>query len=81
MPEAGIYHPDAPNKIFASIGDYLAWRSPAPGQHVIAIHFYRTLLSSDTLLHIDDLVRRIESKGAVALPYWSPESSKKSRRF
>ena len=77
MPEAGIYHPDAPNKIFASIGDYLAWRSPAPGQHVIAIHFYRTLLSSDTLLHIDDLVRRIESKGAVALPYWSPESVEK----
>ncbi len=70
MGDFGLYHPDAPGKVFASLKDFLAWRSPKPDQKVIAVGFYRNALASDATLHIDDAIHRIEAKGAFALPYW-----------
>jgi cobaltochelatase CobN len=77
MPDYGLYHPDAPDRIFSSLEDYLAWRAPAPDQKVVAVGFYRNALSSDTTLHIDDLVHRLEAKGAFVLPYWGRGSPTK----
>lgn len=77
LPERAIYHPDAPQKIFATLADYLKWRAPKPGQKVIAIGFHRIDVSNDALLHIDDLIHRIEKKGAFALPFWDPNEGRK----
>ncbi|KAF2991217.1 cobaltochelatase subunit CobN [Methylocystis sp. MJC1] len=72
MPEAGIYHPDAAKKTFVSLDDYLKWRAPKPGQKIVAVGFHRIELANDATLHIDDVIRRIEKKGAFALPFWDP---------
>ena len=72
MPEAGIYHPDSPNKSFASLADYLKWRAPKPDQKIVAVGFHRIELANDASFHIDDIIRRIEKKGAFALPFWDP---------
>lgn len=72
LPEAAIYHPDAPKRTFATLDDYLKWRVPKPGQKVIAVGFHRIELANDSTLHIDDVIHRIEKKGAFALPFWDP---------
>ena len=72
LPEAAIYHPDAPKRTFATLDDYLKWRAPRPGQKVIAVGFHRIELANDSTMHIDDIIRRIEKKGAFALPFWDP---------
>lgn len=72
MPEAGIYHPDAAKKTFVSLDDYLKWRAPKPGQKMVGVGFHRIELANDATLHIDDVIHRIEKKGAFALPFWDP---------
>lgn len=77
LPENAIYHPDAPKKVFATLADYLKWRKPKPGQSVVAVGFHRIEVANDSLLHIDDVIRRIEKKGAFALPFFDPNDGRK----
>ncbi|MBM3642636.1 MAG: hypothetical protein FJX15_15335, partial [Alphaproteobacteria bacterium] len=77
LPENAIYHPDAPKKIFATLADYFSWRKPKPGQKVVAVGFHRIEVANDSLLHIDDVIRRIEKKGAFALPFFDPNDGRK----
>lgn len=77
MPEQALYHPDAPQKVFTDIAGYLAWRKPQPGQIVVGVGFHRVELADDTAEHVDDLIRRIEAKGAFPLPFWDPNQGRK----
>lgn len=78
LPELAIYHPDAPQRVFASLAEYLAWRAPRPDQPVIGVGLHRSELVNNTTDHVDDVIRRIEAKGAVALPFWDPNNGRKT---
>lgn len=74
-PAAGIYHPRAPQRVWADVADYWRWRGldpRAPGRPpVIAIAFHPSALASEQTALIDYLVERIEAAGALALPYYN----------
>lgn len=77
MPEHALYHPAAPQKVFTDLQSFLSWRSPKPGQQVIGVGFHRVDLKDDSTLHIDALIKRIEAKGAFALPFWDPNAGRR----
>ena len=75
FPAAGLYHPDAGDEVFADLGSYLAWKGVDPAHPsaapVIAFVFHRTYLAAELTGSIDDMIRRIEAAGAVALPVYA----------
>uniref|UniRef100_UPI0035B3313D cobaltochelatase subunit CobN n=1 Tax=Zoogloea sp. TaxID=49181 RepID=UPI0035B3313D len=72
FPKSGIYHPDHPGLVFDSPTPYLHWKRTAPGAPVIAIALHQQYIAAEQTAFIDDLIRRIEKAGAVALPIYSP---------
>lgn len=72
-PQAGIYHPDAQGRIFASLGDFIAWRGVAldPGVPVIGVLFHKAYMDSGLTGFVDDSLRRIEAAGALAVPLYT----------
>jgi len=58
FPAAGLFHPDAPGKVFKTPAEFLAWKKPA-GKPVIAIAAFESYLSAEQTLLTDDLVRRV----------------------
>lgn len=73
FPEQGIYHPRAPQRVFASAADYFRWLSidPAKRPPTIAISFFQTHIGAEQTALVDDLIERIEAGGGVALAYYS----------
>ncbi|HEY0836041.1 MAG TPA: cobaltochelatase subunit CobN [Azospirillum sp.] len=74
FPEAGIYHPDHPGRVFAELKDYLAWRAPDPAARppIIGILFHQAHLGAELTGFLDETVRRIEATGALALAIYAP---------
>ena len=74
FPSAAIYHPALPQMVVATPADYFAARriDPTLRPPVVAIAFHQGSLASGQTGVIDDLVRRIEAGGALALPFYSP---------
>ncbi len=73
FPEMAVYYPRAPQQIFASPADYLRWRGiePAKRPPTVAIAFHQQYLGAEMMTQIDDLIRRIEAGGGLALPYYA----------
>ena len=78
FPKIGIYHPHAPGLIFATTAEYLAWRRPAADAPVVAIALHQQYIASMQTDLIDDLIARIETAGAVALPFYAPMNDSKA---
>lgn len=84
-PNVGIYHPSYDRKVFSELETYLSWvsetKSKTPDKMsklVIGVLFQRASIESDSTALIDELITRIESKGAIAVPFFfelSPTSS------
>ncbi|MCC6756016.1 MAG: cobaltochelatase subunit CobN, partial [Solirubrobacterales bacterium] len=72
FPKTGVYHHKAPGLVFPATADYFAWKKPAPDTPVVAIALHQQYLASMQTAFIDDLIERIETAGAVALPFYSP---------
>ena len=72
MPRTGIYHPDYRDLAFASLDDYLRWLGPKvrEGQPAIGIAMFASAIGSDSTAHIDALVREIETRGGIAVPFF-----------
>jgi len=71
FPQEALYHPDAPNPVFADTEHYLAWRAPKPGQATVAVIFHRNHLAADSLAPVDATIRALEKRGLAVLPYYS----------
>lgn len=71
FPQEALYHPDAPNLVFADTESYLAWRAPKAGQATAAVIFHRNHLAADSLAPIDATIRALEKRGLAVLPYYS----------
>ncbi|MCA0175762.1 MAG: cobaltochelatase subunit CobN [Proteobacteria bacterium] len=78
FPKTAVYHPQAPQLVFASAADFLRWRgvtpaaAGAPRPPVVAIPMHQQYIASMQTGFIDDLVARIEQRGAVAMPIYGP---------
>ncbi|MBD9367094.1 cobaltochelatase subunit CobN [Xanthomonas sp. XNM01] len=72
MPKTGIYHPDYRDLAFATRADYLQWLGPKvrAGQPVVGIAMFASAIGSDSTAHIDALIREVESRGGIALPFF-----------
>lgn len=74
FPRHGLYHPLAPQRVFADLRDYLAWKGidPARCPPTIGIALHQQYIASEQTAFIDDLIARIERTGALALPFYGP---------
>ena len=71
MPEAGIYHPNAPG-FFATVGAYEAWASgrwPADAPR-LAVIISSTSISSVQTAVLDQIVHRAEDAGVMPILFW-----------
>ncbi len=78
FPESGIYHPDYPQMVFASLADYLAWKKPAKDIAVIGVGFHQLRIADDMTEHLDDLIHRIEKAGALPVAFYDPNNAEKT---
>lgn len=74
FPSAGLYHPALKQLVVGSPAEYLAARGiSAPRRPpTVAIAFHQGSIAQGQTAVLDDLVRRIEARGALALPFYSP---------
>jgi cobaltochelatase CobN len=74
FPAAGIYHPALQQGVVPNVRDYLLARAVDPARRppVVAIAFHQGSIASSQTAYLDDLIRRVEAAGAVALPFYSP---------
>lgn len=80
FPDTAVYHPAAPQGVFADARAYLAWRlaresaSRPAGQRpsVIGIAFHQQYLASMQTRFVDDLIASIERSGGIALAFYAP---------
>lgn len=77
-PKAAIYHPQAPQQVFASAQEYFAWKgvtASAPRRQrppIIALALHQQYLAAMQTAFVDDLIARIEASGATALAFYTP---------
>ncbi|HOI52944.1 MAG TPA: cobaltochelatase subunit CobN, partial [Azonexus sp.] len=73
FPEDAIYHPQAPNQVFATPAEYFRWRGIDLEKRppTVAIAFHQIYIGAEQTAFIDDLIARIEAGGAIALPYYA----------
>lgn len=73
VPDTGIYHPQAPSRVFSNPNDYLSWyrshKGLAPDENipVVGIAFHRAHIAADSMKPVLEAIRQVESAGA--LPY------------
>ncbi|WP_300288855.1 cobaltochelatase subunit CobN [Nitrosomonas sp.] len=74
FPEAGIYHPDYLRLVLPTTEEFLAFKKYAKDdpRPLIGITMQRQYLASGQTALIDELVRRIEANGAIAMPMYGP---------
>lgn len=77
-PKAAIYHPQAPQQVFATAQEYFAWKGVNPaaprGQRpaIVGLALHQQYIASIQTAFIDDTIARIEASGAIALPFYTP---------
>ena len=78
FPKSAVYHPKAPDLVFASVPEFLKFkglsdeqiRGSAPRPPVVAISIHQEYISGMQTAFIDDLVERVEKLGAIAMPIY-----------
>ncbi|NKQ40617.1 MAG: cobaltochelatase subunit CobN [Sulfurovum sp.] len=79
LPLSGIYHPRHKDLVFASHKEYFDFLDvdfESNKKPIIAIYFGRNSIVSNILAPINDAIKRIEAKGAIALPFFFKTKSK-----
>ena len=79
LPMNGIYHPRYNEMVFDSTKEYFEFLGVDIDNNekpVIAIYFGRNSIVGNILEPIDEAIKLIESKGAIALPFFFKNSSK-----
>lgn len=71
FPKEAVYHPDAPQLVFADTASYLAWRAPPTGRPLVGVAFHRNQLAADSMAPVDATIRALEARGLTALAYYT----------
>ena len=74
FPESGIYHPDHPALVVASMNEYRSWLGPerVARRPAVGIVVHQAYIGNMGMGHIDDLVRRLEARGALPVVFYHP---------
>ncbi len=75
-PEIGIYHPHYDKKVFSDLQSYKKWKKFSDKDSVIGISMSRESISSGDTKTVDSLINAIESRGALAVPFFFPVTNK-----
>ncbi len=71
-PKLGIYHPAYEKTVFNNVADYLLWKNAKADTPVIGIAMSRETIAADETTIIDALIKNIEGRGAIAMPFYYP---------
>ncbi|ENO85151.1 cobaltochelatase subunit CobN [Thauera linaloolentis] len=76
-PEAGFYHPDHPDQVVADLAAYRAWLGAERAGHrpAVGIAIHRAYIGNLGMAHVDELVRRLEARGALPVVYYHPATA------
>ncbi|MDY0414264.1 MAG: cobaltochelatase subunit CobN [Pseudomonas sp.] len=80
LPDGGIYHPHAGDKIFTTLEDYLAWwqqqqKSDWQEKPVIAMETTSSYISDAQTAHLDALIDAIEHNNGLPIVYYPKSRS------
>lgn len=75
LPDGGIYHPEAPDAVFATLPDYLAWWSarkeqPWERRPVIGMEMSSSYIADGQTRMLDETIQALEGAGAVPLVFY-----------
>ncbi|BBP47028.1 cobaltochelatase subunit CobN [Thiosulfatimonas sediminis] len=74
FPEYGLYHPKRPTHVFKTASEYLEWYQTeypkTQGKPVIGLMFHHAMLGSMDTDHLNEAIRLVEDRGAIALPFY-----------
>jgi cobaltochelatase CobN len=84
LPNGGIYHPKAPDLVFAAPADYLAWWGAERGvdweeMPVIAVEISASYISDGQTGMVDATIAGLETAGAVPLSFYRSTVTARSR--
>ncbi len=71
-PETAAYHPRLPNLVEGKPDAWQRWAKTAPDKPVIAVLIHQQYIASMQTGFIDDMIARIEARGATALVLYAP---------
>lgn len=80
LPDGGIYHPHAGDKIFTSLEDYLAWwqqqqKSDWQEKSVIAMETTSSYIADAQTAHLDAVINAIEHNNGLPIVYYPKSRS------
>ncbi|MCU4677493.1 cobaltochelatase subunit CobN [Catenovulum sp. 2E275] len=77
FPTAGIYHPNADNKVFENLAPYLSWinqqqptQNPNANQQRVGILFARNLIESASTNLVDATIKKLEAKNITPVAFY-----------
>ncbi len=71
-PKLGIYHPDYEKTVFDDLSAYKKWKSGKENAAMIGIAMSRETIAANETKMIDALVKAIESRDGIAVPFYYP---------
>lgn len=72
FPETAAYHPRLPGLVSGDPQAYLRWAGASAGKPVIAVLIHQQYIAAMQTGFIDDLIARIEARGATPLVLYAP---------
>ena len=72
FPATAIYHPRLPGLVSADLQTYLQWAKATPNKPIIAVLIHQQYIASMQTGFIDDMIARIEARGATPLVLYAP---------
>ncbi len=72
FPTLGIYHPAYEKTVFDNLSDYQAWKKVKANTPMIGIAMSRETIAADETIIIDALIKAIEDRGGIAVPFYYP---------
>ncbi len=72
FPKLGIYHPAYEKTVFDNVPDYRAWKDAKDNTPMIGIAMSRETIAADETMIIDALIKAIENRGGIAVPFYYP---------
>lgn len=81
FPNMAIYHPDAEQKVFGTLDEYLSFKKlTSIEQKVVGIAIYKGNISTISTAHVDQLIRKLEKQNILPITYYFSDRIKK-RKF
>lgn len=73
FPESAIYYPGGEKIVFETLPEYIKYRNVSIGtKPIVAISIHQQYVSAEQTAFVDDLIKKIEANGALAVAVYTP---------